>query len=150
MCASTWKRSSAILPAAKAVSAYDEGNFRKHAGQKRRLVADFLCRGGAGCPGSYDDHLSVAATAVPSSEDTGFPVPAQQDLGDARHERRLAGSSYGEIANAYHWPRQALGFKPALSIAGLAQRDAQAKCCGKRQQKRTHLTSWESGSRPRV
>ena len=30
------------LPAAKAVGAYDEGNFRKRARQKRRLVADFL------------------------------------------------------------------------------------------------------------
>ena len=45
------------LPAAKAVGAHDERNFRKHAGQKRRLIADFLRVRAAACSGRHDDHL---------------------------------------------------------------------------------------------
>ena len=69
MCASTWNRSSASLPAAKAVGAEDDGNLRKHAGQKRRLVADFLRLWPAARAGWNDDHrLPCCCGRTPASE----------------------------------------------------------------------------------
>ena len=113
------------LPAAKAVSAHDERNFRKHAGQKRRLIADFLRLRAAACSGRHDEQVLLAAAAVPSRENAGFPPPAQQDVGDAGNQGRLPGSTHGEIANTHHWPRQAPGFEPAMFVARLAQGDAE-------------------------
>jgi len=115
------------LPAAKTVGADDERNSRKHTGQNRRLIANLTRVRVAACAGLDNDHFCLAAAAVPSRENAGFPSLAQQDVGDACHQGCLPGSTHDEVSHTYHGPCQAADLEPAAFVASVAQCNAEAE-----------------------
>ena len=64
--------------------------------------------------------------AITSADDSRDAILLLQDLHDHRHDRRLSGSSSGEISNTDHGGVHALGFANSPIESGVSQSDGPA------------------------